>query len=358
MGYNGEGHLDQRPMPDDGMRLQFTGSGGEYFRIWIVNLLLSIITLGIYSAWAKVRRTQYFYQHTLLDGSGFEYHGNPKAILKGRAIAFAVLLAYNLAFKYSPLLGFGFMLILLAVVPWFVWKSMQFKLYNSSYRGIRFGFRGSNWLAYKMYLLLPLLSSFTFGLAGPFVHQRLKKFQHEESRFGDTHFAFDATVGSFYKVYLIGFLVAVGGVFGIVMLFGSSVALLLVGGGKNMGGAAMLPLILMIFCIYAWLFTIFPLFLTMMQNLIWNHTRLGPHQFFADLKWGRMTFLVLTNLLGIIFTFGLFMPFAKVRMLKYRVESIAIKVEGGLDDFVATTQEHVSATSEGMADFLDFDLSF
>ncbi|MDR1854861.1 MAG: DUF898 domain-containing protein, partial [Azoarcus sp.] len=40
-------------------RLQFTGSGGEYFRIWIVNLLLSILTLGIYSAWAKVRREQY-----------------------------------------------------------------------------------------------------------------------------------------------------------------------------------------------------------------------------------------------------------------------------------------------------------
>lgn len=33
----------------------FTGSAGEYFRIWIVNIALSIVTLGIYSAWAKVR---------------------------------------------------------------------------------------------------------------------------------------------------------------------------------------------------------------------------------------------------------------------------------------------------------------
>ena len=51
----------------------FTGNAREYFGIWIVNLLLSILTLGIYSAWAKVRRKKYFYQHTLIDGAGFDY---------------------------------------------------------------------------------------------------------------------------------------------------------------------------------------------------------------------------------------------------------------------------------------------
>ncbi|MDR1708461.1 MAG: DUF898 domain-containing protein, partial [Candidatus Accumulibacter sp.] len=58
-------------------RLSFAGSGGEYFRIWIVNLMLSIVTLGFYSPWAKVRREQYFHRNTLLDGSGFDYHGDP-----------------------------------------------------------------------------------------------------------------------------------------------------------------------------------------------------------------------------------------------------------------------------------------
>ena len=45
--------------------LEFRATGAEYFRIWIVNLLLTIITLGIYSAWAKVRRLRYFYGSTL-----------------------------------------------------------------------------------------------------------------------------------------------------------------------------------------------------------------------------------------------------------------------------------------------------
>ena len=42
-------------------QLSFTGTGSEYFRIWIVNLLFTILTLGIYSAWAKVRKLRYFY---------------------------------------------------------------------------------------------------------------------------------------------------------------------------------------------------------------------------------------------------------------------------------------------------------
>ena len=60
----------------------FTGSGSEYFRIWIVNLILSVVTLGIYSAWAKVRRLEYFYRNTRVAGASFDYHGRPLAILK------------------------------------------------------------------------------------------------------------------------------------------------------------------------------------------------------------------------------------------------------------------------------------
>ena len=51
-------------------RFQFTGKTGEYFGIWIVNLFLTIVTLGIYSAWAKVRKKRYFYANTIIDGAG------------------------------------------------------------------------------------------------------------------------------------------------------------------------------------------------------------------------------------------------------------------------------------------------
>src|SRR5215475_16145459 len=79
--------------------LRFTGTGSEYFGIWIVNLLLTILTLGIYSAWAKVRRLQYFYRHTELAGTGFDFHGSPTRILLGRIIAFVMLVAYNMSVR-------------------------------------------------------------------------------------------------------------------------------------------------------------------------------------------------------------------------------------------------------------------
>ena len=77
--------------------LTFTGTGAEYFRIWIVNLALTLITLGVFSAWAKVRRLQYFYRHTRLAGAGFDYHGNPIAILKGRIVGLVLFGLYSVA---------------------------------------------------------------------------------------------------------------------------------------------------------------------------------------------------------------------------------------------------------------------
>jgi len=214
--------LDQATPPDlvvSGTEfLSFSGSGGEYFRIWIVNLLLSTITLGIYSAWAKVRRLRYFYDNTTLAGTSFEYHGNPVAIFKGRIIAALLLASYQLSFKISPKFGLFMLALVAAVLPWLIWRSLQFKLHNSSYRGIRFGFRGSVAGAYKVYLLLPLLSLLTLYLLAPFTHQRIKRFQHNESRFGTSHFSFDGSVGAFYKTYLSGAFIFI---VGLVIVFGA-----------------------------------------------------------------------------------------------------------------------------------------
>lgn len=340
------------------LQLEFRGSGSEYFRIWIVNLLLSIITLGIYSAWAKVRRNHYLYSSTQLGGSSFEYHGNAIAILKGRIVAIVFIFGYHLAFKFSVGLGFAMMLIMVTVMPWLVWKSLQFKLYNSSYRGIRFGFRGTAGQAYSTFLLWPMLAGLTLYLLAPVFHQRLKRFQHNESRFGSTHFSFNAGAGQFYWAYLVGIGIMLAGIIVISVGFGGTVMALFAGSrGATFDVAAAASIGLFIFVLYMWMFAIYPIFLTLLQNLIWNHTKLGDHQFKNNLQWGRMTFIAVTNILGIVCTLGLFIPFAQIRSLRYRVESLQLEVNGSLDDFIAETQEQVNATGEGMADLLDFDLS-
>lgn len=343
------------PSPE---RFAFSGRGSEYFRIWIVNLLLSIVTLGIYSAWAKVRRMRYFYDNTTVAGTSFDYHGNPISILKGRIIAVVLLFAYNFAFNISPIAGLLALGLMALAVPWLIWRSLQFKLYNSSYRGIRFSFRGSASGVYTNYLLLPIVTFFTLYLLTPFTHQRIKRFQHNESRFGGTHFSFHASVGKFYLTYLLGFGIYLAGLVVILLGFGGTIMALATTGGKAaMHGGAIFSLILMFVSIYVWSFLTLPLFLTLMQNLIWNNTRLGEHRFTSNMHWGRMMFIAVTNVIGIAVTLGLYTPFAQMRYMRYRIESLTLHPAGSLDEFVAGSESSVSATGEGMSDLLDFDIS-
>src|SRR5512132_1127733 len=98
--------------------LRFAGSAGEYFRIWIVNICLSVLTLGIYSAWAKVRRKRYFYGSTLLEGSAFEYVGNPVAILKGRILVVLAFTVYSLSQQVNAFISIALLLVILVFLPW------------------------------------------------------------------------------------------------------------------------------------------------------------------------------------------------------------------------------------------------
>lgn len=334
--------------------LRFTGSGSEYFRIWITNTFLTIVTLGIYSAWAKVRRTRYFYGNTRLAGASFDYHGKPTAILKGRVVALVLLAVYQLASESTQLLAAALFVLALGGLPWLIWKSLQFRLFNSSYRGIRFGFSGSLQGAYIAYLLWPALASFTGFLMAPFAHQRIKRYQHTQSRYGAAQFDFNAGVGNFYLTYLKALLVIAAGVAVLGLVFSGALAMVT---KRGMDAATLSSVLAFVAALYAWFFLAVPLFSAMMQNLVWNHTGIGPHRFDCRVSVARVLFIALTNLVAIIFTLGLFIPFATIRMMKYRIEAMAMLVDGSLDDFVADVQAQAGALGEGAADLLDLDLA-
>lgn len=147
--------------------MQFTGTGGEYFVIRIVNIALTLVTLGIYSAWAKVRTLRWFYGHTLLDNQSFSYLATPMQILKGRLIAVAALVAYYAASYFAPLLAGVLLIALFLTLPWIAVASLRFRARISAYRGLRFDFTGKLGEATVIYLLLPILVLFTLGLILP-----------------------------------------------------------------------------------------------------------------------------------------------------------------------------------------------
>lgn len=199
-------------------QVEFTGKASEYFGIWIVNLLLSLLTLGIYSAWAKVRRKKYFYHHTQIDQVGFDYHAKPVSILKGRLIAFALFLAYAFGGELNLFIPMIAVAIFVLALPWLVVRASIFNARNSSHRGLRFDFVGKVGKAAKIYLLLPVLAVLSLYLAWPYVDHQRNQFLVSNHRFGLSAFDFKAKVSSFYRVYAVVLLVPFIGILAAVAI--------------------------------------------------------------------------------------------------------------------------------------------
>jgi uncharacterized membrane protein YjgN (DUF898 family) len=315
---------------------EFHGSGSEYFRIWIVNVLLSILTLGVYSAWAKVRNKQYFYGNTQINDAAFEYLAKPAQILKGRALVGGIFILTSAVSTFFPLANTIVGALFMFLFPWLMVRSLAFNAHNSSWRNIRFGFNATYGEAFKVYILWPLLVPLTLGIMSPYVFYRQKRFMVENSRYGKTRFTFNAAAGDYYRIFMV---VSLVGLLGVAIL----------------GAAAMLfaPLGLLALPVYLYGFALFSV---KAGNLVYNSSRLGRHRMQSAMQVKSYALLVLTNTLATALTLGLFHPWAKVRTLRYKVEHLTLIPAGDLDTFVAERQKEVTAVGDASGDFLDFDL--
>jgi uncharacterized membrane protein YjgN (DUF898 family) len=327
--------LPARPMP-----FRFTGSGNEYFRIWIVNILLTLLTLGIYSAWAKVRRNRYFYGHTRLGEAAFEYTAEPLAILKGRAIAFVLFFGYALLGNVWPPAQAVFGLLFLGLLPWLVVRALTFRARHSAFRNIRFDFNGSYRDAIMAYVGFPLLSVLTLGFLYPYAMHRQKQFIVTKSAFGTANFSFQARVGEFYKIFLV--------TLGIVVAAGALLAVAMAAAPRTVWLAGLLAAPFYLF--------LFAYFNSRMGNIVYNGARLEMHSFRSNLKPLELFLIYLTNILGVVVTLGLFIPWARVRLARYRAERLTLLAVGDLSHFVASEQKRVSSTGEEVGEMFDIDI--
>jgi uncharacterized membrane protein YjgN (DUF898 family) len=342
--------------------MRFTGSGSEYFGIWIVNLLLTIVTLGIYASWAKVRRLQYFYRHTEVAGSSFDFHGSAIKIFIGRMIALVMAFAYSFSLRMQSVLTVLLVLAALALVmPWLLRNSFRFRLYNTSWRGTRFHFRGSVAGAYRVFLLNGLLTLITLYLLAPFMHQRLKAYQHDNSWFGRTRCSFHASAGQFYLIYLllvalaIGFLIVIG-------VTGGGAIFMSIAGARSRGGQVdPRQMLLFIGVLYAAIIvmavSIAPAFRALITNLIWNNTRLGEHRIECRMSPWRLIWITASNMVLVILTLGLFMPWASVRLARFQLGALTLLPVSDLQEFVAAEPERLGAVGEEAATAFDFDIA-
>ena len=330
----------------------FTGNAREYFGIWIVNLLLSILTLGIYSAWAKVRRKKYFYQHTLIDGAGFDYHASPIGILKGRLIAFAFFVLYAVSGSISPLLSALLALVFVLFLPWIVVRAMVFNARNSSHRGLRFDFTGTTGEAARVFIFLPILVPFTLGLIYPYISHKRARFLMENHRYGTSEFQVGTKVGDFYVVYMEALLLTaflgVAGFFALKAIVGST--------GGLLSSTAVVGLIIAGYLLAVLISAAF--LQAKLGNLLWNGTRLDTLGFHANLKARYLAWLYVSNLLAIVCSFGLLTPWAQVRAVRYHAQCIALTDEVDFERFVGEKRTALKATGDEVAEMFDVDLAF
>jgi len=337
-------------------RFQFTGSAGEFFRIWIVNLCLSVLTLGFYTPWAKVRARRYLYANLKLDGSSFHYDADPVRILIGRLIVAAALIAYSISEFVSPIASGVLAVMYVLVFPLAAVRSTAFHHRHSLYRNIRFRFSASYLEALRVLLVGPLLAVLSLGLAYPWWQGLRQAFVVRNSRFGTSSFAFDWRAASYYGVWMRAALLWLFFGFVVPMMMA-----LLIGGCSHLlseGEAAPRWMLLSPALILVPLVLSYGLIESGMTNLLYGQAQLGALRFDSTLRTWPLTWLYISNAIAIILSIGLLVPWARVRTMHYRVEHLALVASGDLDQFVQSIEvasKFDSVASEA-AEAFDFDL--
>jgi uncharacterized membrane protein YjgN (DUF898 family) len=367
-------------LPAQACRFTFTGSGKEYFRIWIVNLLLTVATLGIYSAWAKVRRLQYFDRNTQLAGASFDFRGDPRAILRGRMLAVVVVAAYHYLYGYSPAAWLAVVALLFAALPFLFRAALRFRLSNTWYRGLPFGFSGSVTGAYRAWLppvavvLLPgALAAFYPGspapyaalllyLSWPLMYGVMKRYQHRHLVYGGAGSRFEVPVRRFAPPYLRAGLLALAGL-AVIMLV--AVALIVLAGwwhGPVQNNSVTQRVVtLALTAVPAYLFFLLagPYLKARLANLAWSDTSFPGVGIACQMKAGAFVRLQTVNAVLTLLSLGLYRPFAVVNVYRYRLAHLALEVQGDFELAVGGTARGTGgASGDGVADFLGVDLSW
>ncbi|WP_313080807.1 YjgN family protein [Pulveribacter sp.] len=385
--------------------LRFTGSGGGYFRVWIVNVLLSILTLGLYTPWARRRTAQYFYGHSLVAGSALEFTAQQRRMVVGFIAVALLTLAYKLAAQTGQDLAVGLLLLGGALLSPLIWGSaMRFRLGNTRWRGVRLAFNASwrevylaSWPVFALALVvlavgvglqllapdmpdegrrLPIVTAPMWGLVAlglvlavlcvirleynyrSLLVRRASVGQEAgrlKLRYRDFVWLWLATLAVFIVSALV--LSAV-----LAAVLGGSWALLksLVPAQAGVGAvllivaAMVLGLLLLVLATApARAYREAALF-----RLTWNHTGVsGIARFKCNLGAGSFVLLRLRNALLTLLTLGLYRPFARVSEYRMKLQSVTVHVKGGVDQVAGRlVRQQAGGIGDALADAAGLDL--
>ncbi|MFN8153917.1 MAG: YjgN family protein [Bacteroidia bacterium] len=302
--------------------LGFKGEGGAYFGIAIVNLILTFLTLGLYYPWAKAKQLQFLYGATEFEGSRFEFHGTGKEMFKGfikAVIIFTII--YGVAFfamiNHWLIAGViwlyaGFLIL----IPLAIHGSYKYRMSRTSWRGIRFGYRGKRGEFFGFFFKELFFTIISLGLYGAWFSMNIRKYVVGNIRFGDAEFKY-AGRGSDY------FLLNIKGYFLTILTLG----------------------------IYSfwWQKDLFNYYI----NKLSLHQHDREIRFRSNATGGDFAGLLIINGLLMLFTLGIGYPWVVTRTLRFVFSKIEATGNIEADHLVQTEKAYTDATGEDVSDMLD-----
>jgi uncharacterized membrane protein YjgN (DUF898 family) len=303
----------------------FHGTGGDLFLTWLVNSMLTVLTLGIYAAWGKAKMYRYFYSNTEFAGSRFRFTGTGKEIFIGMLKAIAVF--GGLVLILGVIMGLAQAaghpnLGNLALIPFYIcfgiisqialFGAFRYRFSRARFREIAFRLEGSPWPFAKEALPWLFLSALSLGLALPlYNHWRTAKIYNNLS-YGGLRFQWDAESGAYWRLSLKGFFLSV------------------------------LTLGVYYFFWYPKMFA-----------FIRGHLTLGGNRFQGEIKPGEFFMLTLSNLALTVCTFGIALPWVIVRTMRFYVTRMELENPEALEAAMKVEAQRGSAGGEAMADAMD-----
>ena len=336
---------------------EFTGKAKEFFGIWLSNLLLSILTLGIYSAWAKVRSRRFFLGHTLIGGHRFDYHADPKVILKGRAIVVSVLVVMSLVSELSTVLSGTSLVLLMLALPWLANRSLRFNARMTSFRNVRFDFSGTYGKSMLAFVLFPLLGLLSLGLLQPFATRYSGRYLAANYSYGEAKLESDPQLKRLYKGFFQAFTIILLPFVVLLAIVAQHdwdlESLILIQDAEATGWLINLSPFALIIALYLAFFH----YRAVARNSILGSLSIsGVHQLKSEISGFRLAWIVLSNSFLTLSSFGLLQPWGAVRRWRYETVSLQLISEGSLCEFIGKIQPAEGVIGSEYTDLQDIDV--
>ena len=401
MGMDESARLARMHTGIDAHRVEFTGSGSEYFRVWIVNILLTVVTLGLYTPFARRRTARYFYSHTVVAGSPLEFTATGGRMLLGFLLLVGLYIAFNVAAESDQQVVTALMLVGGAVLAPYFWASaMRFRMTSTRWRGVRLQFTASwpqvyraawpmlvmalVWVAVSatMSALVPhdrtakVAPSFgqmatVFGVLGggmvvSLIAAVVLDYQAKclvvlHGRVGGQPGRWKPELSDFFRIWLaaaglfLACVLVVSVVAGVVVFFAAS-ALRGSGAPGLVALIALVPLAVILLTVAA--STPARAYRqARVSRLVWNNIGVSRiARFKSRLRVRSYVYLRLCNILLTILTLGFYRPFALVREYRMRADSVSLHVKGGLDQLAGQLAREEQALGDAVAGAIGLDL--